>query len=68
MSAIMQSVTKIKYHGEYHPSYTPFEVDDGDVDMMVQKGCHILKQNKQAKRISPLDTKKSKEVTSENNK
>lgn len=68
MSAIMQSVTKIKYQGEYHPSYTPFEVDDGDIDMMVKKGCHILKQNKPAKRISPLDTKKKETTTAETNK
>lgn len=61
MSAIMQSVTKIKYKGEYRKAYTPFEVEDEDIDRLVADGCHILKQIKPSKRISPLDTKKKVE-------
>lgn len=55
--AIMQSVTKIKYNGEYIPAYTPFEVEEKDVSKLQQLGCHTLKQSR-SKKISALDTKK----------
>lgn len=62
MSAIMQSVTRIKYKGEYISAYTPFEVPDEDVDMLKKSGCHVMRQIKQTstRKVSALDSKPSK--------
>ena len=59
MATIMQSVTKIKHGGKYIPAYTPFEVEDNEVDELVKKGCHILRRSKPTKKLSALDTKKT---------
>lgn len=62
MSAIMQSVTRIKYKGKYIPAYTPFEVSDEEVDMLKKSGCHVMRQTRQTstKKVSALDSKPNK--------
>lgn len=59
---IVQSVTRIKYKGEFHPAYTPFEADEADRDKLKKLGCHIIKDQRAPRKISALDKPKGKQA------
>lgn len=47
--AQVKFVNEAKYRGTCYPAHTPFEVEDGDVEVLVQKGAIVIEAPKAAK-------------------